>query len=261
MKIVFICFISIFITSCTTTDIYGHKQLSIFGWLLLIGFIIFCFSKGFQVAKRNKKQALLIETQRKRIEEIRQNATEFVISDDDRMYIAIYENDKILKLSSRDQELKFDDILWIELKIDNNIIAQQSNEAAIERAITNGMLINKSGYTQCTKSSVVSQQINRIDIVIGQKNSANPIISFLCYLRISQFQEDPNMALRFAQDATNMISALLVRLEAEENSAPISIKNNTNKGYNELVRAKELMDAGILTSEEFNDLKKNILGI
>lgn len=261
MRTLLLSLVCIFSVSCTETGIYEDTGLSTFGLILAIGFIVFCFSMAFKIARRNKDQAILDKLREQEMDKIRQEATAMVASEDNRMYVAFYEGRDVLKLSNWDQEIRFENLLWVELKVNDNTVSRQLNAAAIERATDEGFSIRGLEDLDNTDRAIDFQRIDRIEINIGQKDYSNPIVSVLCYLRRSKIYEEPNVlnqALQFAQSATDMVGTLLVWLEEKEMGVLVAEENHTNV-IDEVVRAKELMAQGVLTAEEFDAVKKRIL--
>ena len=151
----------------------------------------------------------------------------------------------------------FNDIMESEIVVDGNTIVKTSTTSTVWRAVVGGVLTGGVGAVigGVTGKKSHNEMVNNIDLKICVNDSSNPFyrIRFLdteCkkgdYLYKTTYQN--------AERWHGIISTFIKQSELKE------IKNESaSSDVNDLLKLKELLDAGLLTNEEFVEQKNKIL--
>lgn len=274
MKIILLLFVVIVsqLTSCTT-DMYGNSKISGIGWLIIVILVIGALIPLIRIALRREQQGydrMKIEDDQRtqKISQLKALATTVISDNDNKQYIAIYESENRIVISD-DRTIRIDDLLWVELRIDDNIITQKSNANTVGRAIVGGVLAGGAGAIIGGLSGKTTQkkEIKKINIIIGQRDLSEPIITLNCYEvdpMHSKWFEDARAVdmLNYAQQVTDLLSVIIEAQEKYAQGSENVQMSNDNQHLSvadELKKLKDLLDSGILTPDEFQEQKKRLL--
>lgn len=168
--------------------------------------------------------------------------------------IELDENRKLFKLCrckycNPSKIYKYSDILDFELLEDNNTI---ETNAGIGKAVAGGLLFGGvgaivGGSTAKRKSKKV---VNSIRIKITLNNTQNPVI-YIDLLK-DQLKTDSLEFKNITEIAQKLISVLNIIK---------NISQKENDSFEEIIKYKELLDNGVISQEEFETKKKELLKI
>ena len=174
-------------------------------------------------------------------------------------YLWIDEGKHLVKVG-RDY-FKFEDILSYELVVDGETLVTSSN--AVGRAIVGGIAFGIAGAIigAATRGANTKKACSDMHITIGLNRS----VINTAYIRFISDQTDrESTTYQDAQKSADACLALLksisVALESE-NSAPITTESSPVSAADEILKFKQLLDANIITQEEFEAKKKQLLGL
>lgn len=212
--------------------------------------------------------AKIKETRDQKIAELTASATTVIFDDNKERWIAVYEQEGIIKTSTY-TTIKMSQLLWVELRVDDNVVAQKSTANIIGRSILGGVLAGGTGAIIGGLSGSAKHQknINKISVVIGQNDLSKPTIvqeyyTFKKgYVKEYYEQQSQNM-LRYAQKVTDLLSVIIEAQDKstqETENAQMSNDNQHLSVADELKKLKDLLDSGILTPDEFQEQKKKLL--
>tara|TARA_B110000211_G_scaffold149979_1_gene170632 strand:+ start:79 stop:819 length:741 start_codon:yes stop_codon:yes gene_type:complete len=151
----------------------------------------------------------------------------------------------------------FNDIMESEIVVDGNTIVKTSTTSTVGRAVVGGVLTGGVGAVigGVTGKKSHNEMVKNIDLKICVNDSLNPFykIRFLdteCkkgdYLYKTTYQN--------AERCHGIITTFIKQSELKE------VKNESvSSDVNNLLKLKELLDAGLLTNEEFAEQKNKIL--
>ena len=144
-----------------------------------------------------------------------------------------------------------------EIIVDGNIIVKTSTTSTIGRAVVGGVITGGVGAVigGVTGKKSHNEVVKKIDLKICVNDSSNPFykIRFLdteCKKGDSIYNDSYENAERWQ----GIISTFIKQSELKE------VKNESvSSDVNDLLKLKELLDAGLLTNEEFAEQKNKIL--
>lgn len=237
-------------------------------WAGLGAFIVVLVIWGIIVSIKgpSKTEQKKIDAYKKRayekkcaIDEIKSAATAFVADKDNTKYMAVYETERRIEFSSWDK-VGFDEIYAVELVIDNQITIEKSG---LGRAVVGGIFAGEAGAVvgAVTGTSKQKSKAQKIDVVLKLKNINKPaiVLTYFDYDKVKNFRKEYIEHLRnsmfvFATQIVNTIDAVLVK---ESNKQSTAVSEGTV--IDEIIKAKGLLDSGVITQEEFDAIKANLL--
>lgn len=151
----------------------------------------------------------------------------------------------------------FNDIMESEIVVDGNTIVKTSTTSTIGRAVVGGVLTGGVGAVigGVTGKKSHNEMVNNIDLKICVNDSSNPFYK-IRFLDTECKKGDflYKTAYQNAERWHGIISTFIKQSELKE------IKNESaSSDVNDLLKLKELLDAGLLTNEEFVEQKNKIL--
>jgi hypothetical protein len=151
----------------------------------------------------------------------------------------------------------FNDIMESEIVIDGNTIVKTSATSAIGRAVVGGVLTGGVGAVigGVTGKKSHNEVVKKIDLKICVNDSSNPFYK-IRFLDTECKKGDYiyNDGYEKAEKWHGIISTFIKQSELKE-----SKKESVSTDINDLLKLKELLDAGLLTNEEFTEQKKKLL--
>lgn len=146
--------------------------------------------------------------------------------------------------------------------IDYEIIENGSSVSSkgIGKAIAGGLLFGGvgaivGGVTAKAKTSSILNEL-KIKVVVDDFDAPNTFIDLLIVKPLTK----PAAIESVMKTAQNIIS-LLDLIKNNQNNSVAEIKSTTISEADEILKFKELLDKGIITEEEFQAKKKQILGL
>ncbi len=156
---------------------------------------------------------------------------------------------------------KYEDIIDFELIQDGSSIV---NKGGLGRAAIGGLLFGGSGAVvgSLTGSRKQTQTCTELRIKITINNTANPII-FIDFIKGVSYKKDSILYRQLAENAETVMSMLQVITSANASASTSKQQANTSTSStaDEIRKYKELLDDGIITKEEFDQKKQQLLNI
>ena len=152
----------------------------------------------------------------------------------------------------------YSDLLGYEILEDGNTVTKGGlGSAVVGGALFGGIGAVVGGLTGGKKSKEVVRSL-KVKIVLDNKIVPAEYIELLT----TEFKKD-GFVYRVAKQQAEDIVAILASIvaENEKNQANNSNVQNTNDPITEVKRYKELLDNGIITQEEFDKKKKELLNL
>ncbi|WP_342512300.1 SHOCT domain-containing protein [Sporosarcina sp. FSL K6-1522] len=169
------------------------------------------------------------------------------------------ENKRLLIPSSfgNDNIYKYDDIVSYELLEDDEVVTS----GGLGRAAIGGMLFGGAGAVVGAVTGRKNKGVcNSLGIKLTLNNMSQPVVYIPFILTKTKTDSDAYKAA--ASQAQECLSVL--QLICNQQEAPASNSRNDNaagSAADEIKKFKELLDDGILTQEEFDAKKKELLGL
>lgn len=150
----------------------------------------------------------------------------------------------------------YDEIISFELQQDVESITEGGlGSAVVSRVLFGGVgaLVGSSVGSKKTR-----QEISEYRIKVVTKNPCAPEI-FINFLTAGKIKSGSFLCKAYSKDAQKVLSMLsIIANEAANASVP---QNDSVNATDEIVKFKKLLDNGVITQEEFNAKKKQLLGI
>lgn len=156
---------------------------------------------------------------------------------------------------------KFEDILDFELIQDGSSII---NKGGLGRAAVGGLLFGGSGAVvgTLTGSRKQTQTCIELRVKITINNAANPVV-FIDFIKGTSIDKDTQMYRQLAECAEAVMSLLQVITNTKSTDQESFRQEQTPPVSNadEIRKFKALLDDGIITQEEFDAKKRQLLGL
>ena len=153
------------------------------------------------------------------------------------------------------------DLVDYEIRVDNEIVitSKTKTKKGVGKAIAGGLLFGEAGAVagavagnSKSTTTQVQQEIHHYSLVLKVNDLEKP--SFIVNIDSVQIAEDVVTILDILVGNTKKV------LEDNQNVDSNALKNKDMDKFEELKKYKELLDAEIITQEEFNTKKKELLG-
>lgn len=170
-------------------------------------------------------------------------------------YIEIDETNKFLRFPHFLPTVIFtySEILDYELLQNGETISKGS----LGNAIIGGMLLGNIGVVGgIAGKKNIEQEITEYKIKITTKNSFCPIV-YIDFLSTGKVKANSLLFKSYAGNAQEILSQLTI-IASQTTTSPVLLQNNA---ADEILKFKNLLDQGIITQDEFNAKKKQLLGI
>lgn len=161
---------------------------------------------------------------------------------------------RITNLSKNSKIYKFSDILEYELIEDGNSITK----GGVGSAIVGGVLFGATGAVVggVTGKKTTQDIVKRLEIKITMNNMEHPT-EYIHFLLLEQKRSSINYRAAIGS-AEQVLSILALIVKDNELSRGIQ-QQNTVSSADEILKYKNLLDQGIITQEEFEAKKKQLL--
>lgn len=161
-----------------------------------------------------------------------------------------FANDNILGDKTNPKILNFKDIFKYELIQDGIPVSY----GGIAGPLIGGAAFGAAGAVigSMVSSRTTVEKVKRLKVAINVNYLDNPLISInLIYPEAWSYSKEYKEALRYADEIMSTLSVIIAHNEA-------SNYENTNSPTDELLKLKEMYDDGLITKEEFLEMKKEI---
>ncbi len=148
----------------------------------------------------------------------------------------------------------FEDILAYELLEDGNMQTKGGLGSAVAGGIAFGSVGALVGATVGKKTTTMDCNTMRIKIALNNLNSPVEYVNLL-QMKVSKKSAAYKKAYQQAQEILSVLDVLTAKKQV------VSEKNTLDSVADEIVKFKHLMDAGVITQEEFDTKKKQLLGL
>lgn len=153
---------------------------------------------------------------------------------------------------------KYDEILDYEVLEDGTSITK----GGLGKAIVGGAIFGLAGAIAGGTSKKTKQVCNNLQIKVTTKNIDNPVI----YINLINAEFNKNslvykQASKSVQDILSKFQIVIDQLEQEKNIQKEQSNTNTTSVADEIKKFKELLDMGAISQEEFDEKKKQLLGL
>ena len=151
----------------------------------------------------------------------------------------------------------FDDILDFELIEDGNSITK----GGTGRAIAGGLLFGGIGAIVggATAKRKTKSTCTRLQIKITLNNISNPMV--YVNLITTETKTDSLIYKTAYGSAQNIMSVLQIICANNQSISENTSVASSISSADEIIKYKQLLDQGIITQEEFNEKKKQLLGL
>ena len=151
----------------------------------------------------------------------------------------------------------FDDIIAFELLEDGNSITK----GGTGRAISGGLLFGGVGAIVggTTAKRKTKSTCTKLQIKITINNITTPAIYI--NLIVSETKTDGFVYKTAYSSAQNILSVLQIICENNKSTQESTLDGRTSSPADEIIKYKNLLDQGIITKEEFDIKKKELLGL
>lgn len=182
------------------------------------------------------------------------------INDDEKTW-AIPSRDKIDDFSSS-RIYDFDDMLGYEIIYNNEIISKNNG---VERAIVGHMLMGDIGAIVASNTVKKFNYKDNMKVRIFVKDDKMPYIDIdIASIPIKSGSLEDNIIKNNIAKIKVVLDEIIARNNKIANLKRIKDNDNNNKQYStteELKKYKELLDTGVITKQDFNKKKKQLLNI
>lgn len=151
---------------------------------------------------------------------------------------------------------KYDELLDFEVLEDGNTITK----GGFGKAIVGGAVFGLAGAIAGGTSKKSKQVCTKLEIKITTKNIDDPVI----YLNLinAEFKKDGLIYKTASKSVQNILSKFQIIVNQLEKEKGVSVENNSNiSAADEIKKFKELLDSGVISQEEFDVKKKQLLGL
>lgn len=199
----------------------------------------------------------------------------YVFVADDAVHVFIIINGK-----GEGTQLRYEDILKVSYEEDGRTIFSRSAGRTIGGAVAGGVLFGGAGAVVggLSGKSTGEKKVKTMEVRIVTRNAASPaiILSLHCgsYDELNVNESKYKELKKIALDIRDLISVIidkaqtppeLPRPEVSESVDKVvgddkSATTGSTSIADELLKLAKLKDAGIITDEEFNELKKKLIG-
>ena len=174
-------------------------------------------------------------------------------------FIAIDEDNHLVKLGNA--YFKFENIIGYELRVDGDTMI--SHSGGVGRAIVGGLLFGAAGAIvgAATRGANTKSTCDDMHIMISLEH---PIYSTMYIRFISSPVDKSGFLFRNAQKSADECISILKIVEnamASEKTVPAAAESSPISAADEILKFKQLLDANIITQEEFEAKKKQLLGL
>lgn len=239
--------------------------------LVIIGCIIWAVTDEFSINKRNKEQAFekqkITEVIVSKLNEAKNqnfNPTQTIWSHDEDRLLGLDDNIKKIGYFTP-KEYKFytyRDILRSEILVDGVQVTKTSRSSQLGGAILGGILAGGVGAIigGLSASQETQTNINRIDINVIVNDVSSPQL----IINVFNSRGDSKEKMDYARHWHNLMSVLIRQADLEdkekEDTRLNKYTNNETKSLaDELEKLASLLEKGLLTKEEFDKEKSNLL--
>ena len=128
------------------------------------------------------------------------------------------------------------------------------------KAIIGGAVFGLAGAIAGGTSKKSKQVCTKLEIKITTKNIDDPVI----YLNLinTEFKKDGLIYKTASKSVQNILSKFQIIVNQLEKEKGVSVENNSNiSAADEIKKFKELLDSGVISQEEFDVKKKQLLGL
>lgn len=169
-------------------------------------------------------------------------------------YISIDENNQLWKIPcfSKNLVFSYNDIISYELLQDGETITKGGLGSAVAGGVLFGGVGAMVGGMVGGKKS--KQEISEYRIKIVTRNACYPEV-YINFLSTGKVKSNSLLFKSYSSNAERILSLLTVITDAAKNTANASPSSVPD----ELVKYKELLDTGIISQEEFDAKKKQLL--
>lgn len=144
----------------------------------------------------------------------------------------------------------YSDIVGVYKKVDETHTSNTKKKHAIRRGLLGGAIAGPAGAivgAGSSKSNTThSSKINSVSVSIQLNNGKSYVVDF----------GSSDRDIQKANELESVINGII-----NSNQSNTQSSNNSSNNLDNLTKLKELVDAGVLTEEEFTAKKKQILGI
>lgn len=165
---------------------------------------------------------------------------------------------------------RFSELKDYEILEDNQTVSKTNIETkkhGLGRAVVGGLMFGGAGAvvggltgkTKGKSTTISEEYCNKMQVKITTTDIKNPIL----YITLISFNTQRNSAIyKTALKEVNQISEMLESIKNDNvNNAQETIKNSDTSPTEEIKKYKELLDMGAITQEEYENKKKELLGL
>ena len=155
---------------------------------------------------------------------------------------------------------KYEELLDFELIQDGSSII---NKGGLGRAAVGGLLFGGSGAVVGTLTGArkQTQTCTELRIKLTLNNTAIPYL-FIDFIKGASFKKDSMIYRQLADSAQAVMSMLqIISKSTNEEQTQQAVTVNVSSSADEIRKYKTLLDDGIITQEEFDAKKKQLLGL
>lgn len=150
----------------------------------------------------------------------------------------------------------YSDILEYDLEEDGtNISGGGLGRAAVGGLVFGGVGAIVGGVTGGKKQKTI---VKNLQVKIVTRNASKPIVRIPLLITKTK---SGSLDYRFAYDEATKIMATLAQIVDQMESENSSLPESNNSAADEIRKFKNLMDEGVISEEEFNAKKKELLGL
>lgn len=210
-----------------------------------------------QIKERMRFALKESEENKKRVQNFNPTLKEggYIWFDDNNKWFVLPKGTLISKIDNC-HVFKYNELLDFEVLEDGNTITK----GGFGKAIVGGAIFGLAGAIAGGTSKKSKQVCTKLEIKITTKNTDNPVI----YLNLinTEFKKDGLIYKIASKSVQNILSKFQIIVNQLEEEKGVSIKNNSNISVaDEIKKFKELLDNGIISQEEFDVKKKQLLGL
>lgn len=175
-------------------------------------------------------------------------------------FMLVDETNKIVifKVAFSKYTLKFTDIIDYELIEDDSSVMK----GAMGKSLVGGVLFGGVGaIVGSTGKKTTRPTVDKMQLIIRTNNIKNPnIIIDLINSQVKKSSSTYTYAFSEAQEAISVLN-ILTKVDNNRTSVQQNSEVTQVSGADEIVKYKNLLDSGIITQDEFDSKKKQLLGL